>query len=91
MRTPSHSVQLPSGHLFDPARPRSDGPLNDEELAALDAYTHAALYAGDRGAVLRDLFFSWWEERFVSSPNGAPTVGAPSPSSSSTTAEKAST
>ncbi len=63
--------------------------LDDQELAALDAYTHAALYAGDRGAVLRDLFFSWWEERFVTSPNGAPSVVAPSPTSS-TTAEKGS-
>lgn len=53
--------------------------LDDEELAALDAYGHAALYAGDRGAVLRDLFFSWWEERFVTSPNGAPSVGASRP------------
>lgn len=50
--------------------------LDDGELAALDAYAHAALYAGDRGAVLRDVFFSWWEERFVSSPNGAPSLGA---------------
>jgi len=50
--------------------------LTDEELVALDAYAHSALYAGDRGAVLRDLFFSWWEERFVTSPNGAPSLDA---------------
>jgi len=56
--------------------------LDDAELAGLDAYAHAGLYGGDRGAVLRDLFFSWWEERFVTSPNGAPSLGAPaSPSS----------
>lgn len=50
--------------------------LTDDELAALDAYAHADLYAGDRGAALRDLFFSWWEERFVTSPNGAPSLDA---------------
>jgi RimJ/RimL family protein N-acetyltransferase len=33
MRTPHHPpVRLPSGHVFDPERPRSDGVLNAEEL-----------------------------------------------------------
>lgn len=50
--------------------------LTDEELAWLDRYEHAGLYAGDRAAVLRDVLFSWWEQRFVSSPNGAPSVTA---------------
>lgn len=63
--------------------------LDDQELAALDAYTHAGLYAGDRGAVLRDLFFSWWEERFVTSPNGAPSLAA-AHTDSSNPAEKGS-
>jgi hypothetical protein len=48
--------------------------LDDDELAALQAYEHRALYGDDLGATLRDLFFAWWEERFVTSPNGAPSV-----------------
>ena len=48
--------------------------IDDEELAALQAYEHRALYGDDLGATLRDLFFAWWEERFVTSPNGAPSV-----------------
>jgi uncharacterized protein YcgI (DUF1989 family) len=52
--------------------------LDDAELAALQGYEHRALYAGDLGAALRDLFFAWWEERFVSSPNGAPTISSTS-------------
>lgn len=48
--------------------------LDDEEMALLREYEHARLYRGDVGATLRDVFFSWWEQRFVTSPNGAPTV-----------------
>jgi uncharacterized protein len=48
--------------------------LDDEELALLRGYEHARLYRGDAAATLRDVFFSWWEQRFVTSPNGAPTV-----------------
>ena len=54
--------------------------IDDEELAALQAYEHRALYGDDLGATLRDLFFAWWEERFVTSPNGAPSVPAVSDS-----------
>jgi uncharacterized protein YcgI (DUF1989 family) len=56
--------------------------LDDEELALLQAYEHRALYADDLGATLRDLFFQWWEDRFVTSPNGAPTVPSAAPVSS---------
>jgi len=48
--------------------------LDDEEVALLSSYEHARLYRGDLGATLRDVFFSWWEQRFVTSPNGAPTI-----------------
>ncbi|MBS0340794.1 MAG: urea carboxylase-associated family protein [Proteobacteria bacterium] len=50
--------------------------LDDEELALLRGYEHARLYRGDDAATLRDVFFSWWEQRFVTSPNGAPTVAS---------------
>jgi uncharacterized protein YcgI (DUF1989 family) len=51
--------------------------LDAEELALLQAYEHRAHYGDDLGATLRDLFFAWWEDRFVTSPNGAPSVPAP--------------
>ena len=50
--------------------------LDDAQVAVLQAYEHRALYADDLGPVLRDLFFAWWEERFVNSPNGAPTISS---------------
>jgi len=62
--------------------------LDDAELAALQAYEHLALYRGDPGATLRDLFFSWWEERFVTSPNGAPSLQAGAGTASSTTEDR---
>jgi uncharacterized protein YcgI (DUF1989 family) len=50
--------------------------LDDDELALLRGYEHTPLYRGDLGAALRDIFFSWWEQQYVTSPNGAPTVTA---------------
>jgi len=48
--------------------------LDDEEIALLRRYEYSHLYRGDLGAAMRDVFFSWWEQRYVTSPNGAPTV-----------------
>ena len=48
--------------------------LDDDEMALLRNYEHARLYRGDLGATMRDVLFSWWEQRFVTSPNGAPSV-----------------
>ena len=48
--------------------------LSDEELAALKAYEHTRLYREDLGAALRDVFFSWWEQTYLSAPNGAPSL-----------------
>jgi uncharacterized protein YcgI (DUF1989 family) len=48
--------------------------LDDEEIALLRDYEHARLYRGDLGATMRDVFFSWWEQRYVTSPNGAPSL-----------------
>jgi uncharacterized protein YcgI (DUF1989 family) len=49
--------------------------LTGEELALLQRFEHLHIYREDLGAALRDVFFSWWEETFVSSPNGAPSLG----------------
>jgi uncharacterized protein YcgI (DUF1989 family) len=58
--------------------------LDDEELALLAGYEHQPLYRDDLGAVLRDVFFSWWEQRFLASPNGAPSLQAAAPAPSTT-------
>jgi uncharacterized protein YcgI (DUF1989 family) len=51
--------------------------LDAEEAALLDAH-RLPLYGADDGAALRDILFSWWEERFLgASQAGAPAVGAP--------------
>ena len=48
--------------------------LSDEDMAALQAYEHTRLYREDLGAALRDVFFSWWEQTYLSAPNGAPSL-----------------
>lgn len=48
--------------------------LTDEE-AALFEDARLPLYGDDEGAALRDLLFSWWEERFLKAGSGAPAIG----------------
>jgi uncharacterized protein YcgI (DUF1989 family) len=51
--------------------------LSEEEALLLDAH-RLSIYGGDDGAALRDILFSWWEERFLGATQaGAPAVGAP--------------
>ena len=47
--------------------------LSAEEAALLDA-VKLDLYGDDKAAALRDIVFSWWEERFFSARSGAPAV-----------------
>ena len=39
--------------------------LNAEDLALLKKYSRTELYGEDEGAALRDIVFTWWEERFL--------------------------
>ncbi len=39
--------------------------LNDEEFALLQQHARRDLYGKDDGAALRDIVYSWWEERFI--------------------------
>jgi len=48
--------------------------LTEEEARMLERVKLADIYGDDDGAALRDIFFSWWEERFITSPNGAPAI-----------------
>lgn len=48
-------------------------PLSAEEMALLQA-VKLDLYGDDDAAALRDILFSWWEERFFFAKSGAPDV-----------------
>src|SRR5262245_32158570 len=49
--------------------------LSAEEFAWLRA-VRLAMYGDDDAAALRDIVFSWWEQRFLSARSGAPAVTA---------------
>lgn len=48
--------------------------LSDEESALLHS-VKLDLYGDDDAAALRDILFSWWEERFLAAHSGAPAIG----------------
>ncbi|CAN7186580.1 urea carboxylase-associated family protein [Devosia sp. LjRoot16] len=47
--------------------------LTEEEAALFDA-ARLPLYGDDDGAALRDLLFTWWEERYLGANAGAPAI-----------------
>ncbi|KQU94335.1 urea carboxylase-associated family protein [Devosia sp. Root105] len=47
--------------------------LTGEEAALFDA-ARLPLYGDDDGAALRDLLFTWWEERYLGANAGAPAI-----------------
>ncbi len=47
--------------------------LDAEEAALFDA-NRLPLYGDDDGAALRDMVFTWWENRFLSANSGAPAI-----------------
>jgi uncharacterized protein YcgI (DUF1989 family) len=49
-------------------------PLTAEE-ASLLAEARLDLYGDDDAAALRDIVFTWWEERFLAASSGAPAIG----------------
>jgi uncharacterized protein len=49
-------------------------PLSAEE-ASLLAEAKLESYGDDDAAALRDIFFTWWEERFLAGSSGAPAIG----------------
>ena len=48
--------------------------LSAEEFAAFKAVKRTDIYGEDDAAALRDLLFSWWEERFLHAHAGAPAI-----------------
>jgi uncharacterized protein len=50
--------------------------LTEQEVALFEQ-ARLPLYGDDDGAALRDIVFTWWEERFLQAASGAPAVGGP--------------
>jgi uncharacterized protein len=48
--------------------------LSAEEFVAFQAVKRTDIYGDDDAAALRDLLFSWWEERFLQAHAGAPSI-----------------
>ena len=48
--------------------------LSDEEAALFDT-VKLAQYGDDDAQALRDLVFTWWEERYLTGASGAPAIG----------------
>ena len=49
--------------------------LTADEAAALDR-VRLPIYGSDDGAALRDILFTWWEQRFLgAAESGAPDIG----------------
>ena len=48
-----------------------------DELAMFKAVKRTDIYGDDDAAALRDLLFSWWEERFLHAHAGAPSIENP--------------
>jgi uncharacterized protein len=54
-------------------------PLTPEEAEMLER-VRLPVYGDDSGAALRDVFFTWWEERFLgAAESGAPAIGEKAP------------
>jgi uncharacterized protein len=50
--------------------------LTAEDMAMFDAVKLTDIYGDDDAAALRDILFSWWEERFLQAHAGAPAIEA---------------
>ena len=48
--------------------------LSADEVAMFNAVKRSDIYGDDDAAALRDLLFSWWEERFLQAHAGAPAI-----------------
>src|SRR5450631_514449 len=48
--------------------------LAPDEIAMFNAVKRTEIYGDDDAAALRDLLFSWWEERFLQAHAGAPSI-----------------
>jgi hypothetical protein len=72
-RDPAYRPEFPNTPIRITELPVS---LSPDEVAMFNAVKRADIYGDDDAAALRDLLFSWWEERFLQAHAGAPSIGS---------------
>ena len=70
-RDPSYAPDFPNTPIVVTDLPVA---LDAAELAMFAAVKRTDIYGDDDAAALRDLLFSWWEERFLQAHAGAPAI-----------------
>jgi uncharacterized protein len=70
-RDPSYKPEFPNTPITVTELPV---PLSAEEMAMLQTVKRRDIYGSDDAAALRDILFSWWEERFLHGHAGAPSI-----------------
>jgi uncharacterized protein YcgI (DUF1989 family) len=70
-RDPSYTPEFPNTPITVTELPV---PLSAEEMAMLQTVKRRDIYGSDDAAALRDILFSWWEERFLHGHAGAPSI-----------------
>ncbi|QDW40034.1 urea carboxylase-associated family protein [Bradyrhizobium sp. KBS0727] len=70
-RDPAYRAEFPNTPIVVTELPIA---LSPDELALFNAVKRTDIYGGDDAAALRDLLFSWWEERFLLAHAGAPAI-----------------
>jgi uncharacterized protein len=70
-RDPAYKPEFPNTPIVVTELPIA---LTPEELADFNAVKRTDIYGDDDAAALRDLLFSWWEERFLQAHAGAPSI-----------------
>ena len=70
-RDPAYRAEFPNTPIRVTELPVA---LSAEELAMFKSVKRTDIYGEDDAAALRDLLFSWWEERFLQAHAGAPQI-----------------
>src|SRR5712672_1162382 len=70
-RDPAYKPEFPNTPIVVTELPV---PFDADELAMFNAVKRSDIYGDDEAAALRDLLFSWWEERFLQAHAGAPSI-----------------
>jgi uncharacterized protein len=71
-RDPAYKPEFPNTPIVVTELPIA---LTPDEVAMFNAVKRTDIYGDDDAAALRDLLFSWWEERFLQAHAGAPSIG----------------
>jgi len=70
-RDPAYSPEFPNTPIVVTELAIS---LSPAEMEMFNAVKRSDIYGDDDAAALRDLLFSWWEERFLQAHAGAPSI-----------------